>query len=460
MKGKGWPKWARFMIKDWYYEDKGRAHDEFGEVFLVVSPGDLVCYVAAAKTAMNITSSQRKVFLKMREKTKMLDLFGPSVATTNGDAWRFHLRITLPPFGDALRQLVWVETRRQASMLAKAWTKNGVGQQLKHGIYLLTVNVASLANFGRRGDWTDGPENTPPNHKLSLAAAITLLNDYLGQILLMPKWLLAAQGVTEPDGRTGFTNKEIKGNLFLFLAAGYETTANSMLSSCIFLALHGDIQDRIIEEVDCVHHQAIEVSRVELSYTDDMPKFRYLTSFMYESLRVFTIVQSITRKVYEPQNLLVHDSSTGETRNVQLPAGTAVIINNVALHFLPLNWPSPHVLEPRRWLVSEPNTFDPLEKPTAAQEADMAAGTTPIPNHERGTFMAFNEGLRACLGRIFAKAEFVAFFAHMLRDHRFELDEDVSPADVERIMRLRSGGSVVTLTPSENVRVRLVPRKK
>ena len=67
LKGQGWPKFARFMIKDWMYEDKGRAHEEFGDVFLVVSPGGMICYVADAELAVD-TSTRRKDFIKPREK--------------------------------------------------------------------------------------------------------------------------------------------------------------------------------------------------------------------------------------------------------------------------------------------------------------------------------------------------------------------------------------------------------
>lgn len=67
LKGQGWPKLARFMIKDWMYEDKGRAHEEFGDVFLVVSPGGMICYVADAQLAVD-TCTRRKDFIKPREK--------------------------------------------------------------------------------------------------------------------------------------------------------------------------------------------------------------------------------------------------------------------------------------------------------------------------------------------------------------------------------------------------------
>lgn len=65
MQGKGWPRWARFMIKDWPYEDKFRAHQELGEVFLVVAPNGIICYSADATTAMDVCT-RRKEFTKPR----------------------------------------------------------------------------------------------------------------------------------------------------------------------------------------------------------------------------------------------------------------------------------------------------------------------------------------------------------------------------------------------------------
>jgi hypothetical protein len=82
MKDEGWPKWARFMVKDWMYEDKARAHREYGDVFLVVTPGGLVCYVADAKTAMTVCT-RRKDFIKPPEKMSMFIVYPLSCFITS-----------------------------------------------------------------------------------------------------------------------------------------------------------------------------------------------------------------------------------------------------------------------------------------------------------------------------------------------------------------------------------------
>jgi cytochrome P450 len=206
----------------------------------------------------------------------MLEPFGPNVVSTDGDLWRFHLRITLPPFGEAVQQLVWDETERQTGMMAASWAKSSGAGSLKHNIYTLTVNTMSLAGFGRQADWVEDSKAVPQGHSLSLVAAIFGVVMHLPHILLMPKWLLrnspwkiahtayvefeqymnellaeakaglqrgvktesgaarenlltavlrsseegAKQAVAGPGGRTSLTDEEIKGNVFIFLLAG------------------------------------------------------------------------------------------------------------------------------------------------------------------------------------------------------------------------------------------------
>ena len=67
LQGKGWPHWCRLMIKDWSFEDKRRAHDEFGDVFLAVSPEGIICYVCDAAMGWDVMS-RRNEFTKPRDK--------------------------------------------------------------------------------------------------------------------------------------------------------------------------------------------------------------------------------------------------------------------------------------------------------------------------------------------------------------------------------------------------------
>lgn len=182
-------------------------------------------------------------------------------------------------------------------------------------------------------------------------------------------------------------------------------------------------------------------------------------------MRVFPIVIPIGRVVTSDQELDVECThrtgneagEEGSSRHL-LPAKCGVIVNNTGVHYNTKYWQHPHILEPRRWLSASPNTYDPTSKEQGTDPIDWKSCS--IPNHMKGTFLTFSEGPRACMGKKFAQAEFVAFFAHLLREYRMQLAGDVPAEEVDRAMRLRSGGSPVTLVPPEAVKLSLVRRTK
>ncbi|KAI1205731.1 cytochrome P450 [Annulohypoxylon truncatum] len=503
--GKGWPRWARFMIKDWHYEDRRRATLEYGDCFLVVTPNGLICYISEPNTASRLVT-RRKAFIKPADKMEILEPFGPNVVSVEGDLWKFHLAITLPPLAaDSVARLVWDETARQVDMMVAAWKPE---ESNSERIYALTMNIMSLVGFGRQAEWGEGksPGSVPAGHKFSLVSALTEVIMHLPHILLLPRWLLrwtpwpiayhaanevesyideflgeereklqrnssessrenlltavvrsnlaAAKKVDASVGRSILTDEEIRGNVFIFLVAGYDTTANTVQFSSLVLAFHQDVQERVLQEIDAVYAQAKKEGRSELSYENDFPRFRYLVAFMYEVMRVFPIVQTLARVAVGEQGVPMDKGSA------IVPAGTRLVVNNTAIHYDPAIWPSPDVIEPRRWLVQDPHLLDPAKPLTATQEAEIREGSVAIPSNRKGTFLSFGEGPRACLGRSFARVEFVSLIARLLRHHRLEL-ADKDPAAAARHLRtarLRSGGSPVTLIPPEDVPIRLVPR--
>ena len=174
-------------------------------------------------------------------------------------------------------------------------------------------------------------------------------------------------------------------------------------------------------------------------------------------MRVFPIVIPIARMAYNSQRLTVESPAGGETTHI-LPANTGCIVNNTGIHYNTKYWQQPHVIEPRRWLTSCPNTYHP-SRPSPQQKAEINAHDTPFTaNHIKGSFMTFNEGPRACLGKRFAQVEFVAFYATLLQKYKLVLGTEEDKGRVERTIRLRSGGSPVTLIPPMDVKVRLERR--
>lgn len=271
----------------------------------------------------------------------MLELYGPNTVSSEGDTWRFHVRVTSPPFGESNNQLVWSETVRQTGFLVQAWARSG-SRNLKEEIFLLSLNVISAAGFGKQLSWEGSDKQIPQGHSMSFLESLTIVVDYLGVILLLPKWVIrrspwkkAAHAFAEfenymreliaaekenishgfdediqmrgnlltamlkasaiegkgPVSEKGtkksyFSDNEVLGKLSYYLSQftnsflGYDTSATTITYGAIMLALYSDVQDRVLEEVDRVFHEALGQGRNELDYDLDYPKLKYTLAFM------------------------------------------------------------------------------------------------------------------------------------------------------------------------------------
>lgn len=54
------------------------------------------------------------------------------------------------------------------------------------------------------------------------------------------------------DGASPISDRELCGNVFVFLLAGHETTANSLAFTLANLALHSEAQQKVYEEITAI----------------------------------------------------------------------------------------------------------------------------------------------------------------------------------------------------------------
>lgn len=116
------------------------------------------------------------------------------MATAEGATYRFHVRVTAPPFGDnsGVNDLVWTETLHQTKQLSRKWAKS-VTQDLEMDVNGLTLAVISRAGFGKSlrsdGDGNEG-DKIPTSYKISFLQAIHDTTSHMVSILMLPGWLL------------------------------------------------------------------------------------------------------------------------------------------------------------------------------------------------------------------------------------------------------------------------------
>ncbi|CAD0018746.1 unnamed protein product [Aureobasidium pullulans] len=247
------------------------------------------------------------------------------------------------------------------------------------------------------------------------------------------------------------TDDEILGNAFVFILAGHETTANTLHFAMLYLAMNWSTQKLLQDDLDEIFgDRPID----QWDYEQDVPKLfgGMCGAVMNEELRLIPPVVGIPKCTLKdsPQPL------TLSGRRVIVPEGTAVTLITVASHRNPKHWPTlcgPNASEaeiekdlaswkPQRWILdpskSNSTAAQKHAQQTAHSDSEEDIGgpqSSDTSSHlfspERGAFIPFSEGYRACLGRRFAQVEVLAVLAAIFREYSVELDLDKYASDEE-----------------------------
>ncbi|KAI8931177.1 hypothetical protein NX059_011529 [Plenodomus lindquistii] len=442
---------------------------------------------------------------------EILEPYGPNVATAEGAEYRFHVRITAPAFSESNRinETVWNETTRQTQALLSQWAQ-APSRDIRAEVNALTLAVISLAGFGKKIETVaEQAKDIPKGYKISFLKAISDTTTFMLAILVFPGWLLRlspyakaqlahsqldkylrqmisfekkrtengrgdgtrqnllnlvvkssheasvensekqdAEGMTALK-KHAFTDDEVMGNLFIYLLAGYETTANSIAYGMIALALNPALQHKLRGSIEHVWSQAGSQGRTHLSYQEDFAKLRYLHGFMYETFRLYPGVTLITKMCHEEQEIRI-DNATHV-----LPAGCRVYLSAPGVHYNEKYWESPTELQPERWIEPQETSMkenNPApDKDAGAIPKSSKAATVAVERTRqmRGRLLTFSDGARVCLGRKFAQAEFMAFFGALLYEYEICFAKGTDILQARRDFDWKSAGKV-TLTPSDN----------
>lgn len=276
---------------------------------------------------------------------------------------------------------------------------------------------------------------------LQSAASESSTVDLLGQLVKGQEH--SKDGKSQGSGR--LTESEVIGNLFLFIIAGHETSANSIHFSLMFLALHPAIQRSVQDELERIFAGG---TISQWDYERDLPQLLsgLLGAVLNETLRVITPILAIPKYVDSvPQPLTV------EGREVLVPANTTIRICLPSVHRNPKYWPhgppkdpdDPYFplcnedndleeFKPGRWLKNRKDV--PGNEPSrtnAGADSPASASSSAMYVPVKGSYIPFSDGPRSCLGRRFAQVEVVAALAVILTQYSVELAVDEWASDKE-----------------------------
>ena len=219
--------------------------------------------------------------------------------------------------------------------------------------------------------------------------------------------LLSLLLTAEDDGGNTMSKTEIRDQMVTFLFAGHDTTSLALTYTCLELAQHDDVRDRL----DAEHDAVLGGTAPELT---DLDALTYTEQVIQEALRLYPPAFILFRKVHE-------DVELGGYR---IPEGTRLTL------------PQFHVHTDERW-YDDPGTFDPDRWTDDFEDS--------LPDY---AYFPFGGGPRHCIGMRFAMLELKTVLPTIAQQVEFELLSDPDPEF--------SMGA--TLQPADDVRVRVHDR--
>jgi cytochrome P450 len=183
---------------------------------------------------------------------------------------------------------------------------------------------------------------------------------------------------TEDDA--ALTDTQIRDHIMTFVAAGHETSSNTLVWAFSLLAQYENEYKKLALELQA----QLDGQPPTLA---DLPKLAYTDWVMNETLRLYPPAYLIGRRARETFTL---DEYT-------LPAGTFLMISKWVLHRRPDLWEAADTFQPERWQPENAKKIVPW------------------------SYIPFGAGPRMCIGMPFAQLEMRLVLATILQRFKFRI---------------------------------------
>jgi len=214
-----------------------------------------------------------------------------------------------------------------------------------------------------------------------------------------------------------FSEAELRSNILTFIAAGHETTANTLSWAMFLLSQSPDWRERVEAEVNREMKAGSAVPPDHLVATH---------AVIEETIRLYPPIAAISRVA------LGEDELGGEC----VRRGSLIVISPYVLHRHRVLWHRPDMFDPSRFLGNRRSLID------------------------RFAYLPFGVGPRKCIGSAFALQEATLVLAAIVKNFDFALCPDrkvwpilrvtLRPANgLPMLVRKRAGGVGLTFTPGQ-----------
>jgi cytochrome P450 len=441
--------------------------------FLVASCGPLELHTADPILATEVL--RRTNDFKMPPLTGLLlGQFGHNVLTTNGERWAKQRKVVASVINERISKTIFDSTVCQTTGMLDELLFIGTDREKVSAqstkmfdmIKQITIHVLSEAGMGVKAPWrSKDSEKSMSGFKMTyIEACKVVMESVTGPIIIptdillnWPSWLpgyrklkqlgiakrefpmhtevllnqerqrtwnkktssgqsnimsqlLQAAGEQDNEARS-LSKEELNGNLFLFTAAGFETTANTLSYAIVLLARYPRWQEWLFEEVDSL--MPTDVSEAP-EYSSVFPRATRIMAVMLETLRLYTPVVHVLRTNETPQELMTSEGM------ISLPAKSSVIINHIALHLDPDVWPDVNRRSDPSWVHTDNNELSDESTFRPSRWISPLGSARPIYQPPKGCFLPWGHGPRVCPGQKMGQVEFAAVMLKLLQRHRID----------------------------------------
>ncbi|OMJ28215.1 Cytochrome P450 3A9 [Smittium culicis] len=192
------------------------------------------------------------------------------------------------------------------------------------------------------------------------------------------------------------SREELVSETLVMLIGGTGSTSLTMTHLLHLYTLYPDIYKRVTDEVRSKFPDRSKI----IKYQEAKENLPFLTSTIYESLRLMPVVAGLLSRENNFENL--------ELSGIKIPKGTVINLYIEGANKNPDFWESPDSFNPDRFMGSKGET---LRKEVAT----------------------FSHGVRICPGRNLAWFEMLTVMSNLLRDYDFQLIEgsNYSPSNLD-----------------------------
>jgi len=365
-------------------------------------------------------------------------LLGDGLLTSEGDHWKLQRRLAQPAFHrERLAKLADVMTSATGHLL-DGWERRrarGEAFDAAADFMELTLRIVSRALFSvdvvedaaalgkavtvaleetnrRILSFASPPLWVPTANNREYRQAVRLLDEVVFKIIDARRkgqstgtdLLQMLMEARDQETGGGMTDRQLRDEVMTLFLAGHETTANALAWTVWLVAQHPEVEAKLRAEV-------AQVLGGRVPEAQDVPKLRYVSQVLDESMRLYPPAWITARQCIEDDELLGY----------HVPRNTIVAVSPFTTHRNPRLWPDPEKFDPDRFA------------PDRAQ------------SRPRHAYFPFGAGQRMCIGNNFALMEGALILAMISQRFSAALEEG---HPVEPLPR-------VTLRPRHGIRVRL-----